>query len=127
MQDLHSATVCALRATKVTPQALDQAISTFVVQERHLWLNLTEMRDEEKVHFLDAPISKGCFSRDTVKDFAQQLSTVKMQTEAIKHILAAPCEGCTGPTTIWVGSSTPKEVISQESSTAFPSADCEKP
>lgn len=27
-----------------------------VIQERHFWLNLEEMRDADKVRFLDAPI-----------------------------------------------------------------------
>lgn len=36
--------------------ALDQAISTLVVQETHPWLNLAQMRDAEEVRFLDAPI-----------------------------------------------------------------------
>ncbi|KAI2654607.1 ORF V: Enzymatic polyprotein [Labeo rohita] len=58
VQELRSATDYALRATKVTAQALGRAMSTMVVQERHLWLNLAEMRDAEKVRFLDAPISQ---------------------------------------------------------------------
>ncbi len=30
-------------------------MSTMVVQERHLWLNLAERKDVDKAHFLDAP------------------------------------------------------------------------
>lgn len=49
--------------------------------------DLAEMRDAEKVSFLDTPISQcGLFS-DTVKEFAQQFLAVKKQTEAIKQIL----------------------------------------
>ncbi|XP_057197561.1 uncharacterized protein LOC130558871 [Triplophysa rosa] len=59
MQELRTATDLALRATKVTARALGRAMSTMVVQERHLWLNLAQMRDAEKVRFLDAPISQG--------------------------------------------------------------------
>ncbi|KAI2657489.1 Transposon Ty3-G Gag-Pol polyprotein [Labeo rohita] len=87
LQELCSVTVYALRATKVTAQALERAMSTMVVQERHLWLNLAEMRDAEKVRFLDAPISQAGLFGETVEEFAQQFSTVKKQTEAIKHIL----------------------------------------
>ncbi len=47
----------ALRATKVTKRSLGKVMSTMVVQERHLWLNLVEMKDVDKAHFLDAPIS----------------------------------------------------------------------
>ncbi|KAL0187989.1 hypothetical protein M9458_015088, partial [Cirrhinus mrigala] len=87
LHELRSATDYALRATKVTAQALGRAMSTMVVQERHLWLNLAEMRDAEKARFLDAPISQTGLFGETVEEFAQQFSTVKQQTAAIKHIL----------------------------------------
>ncbi|KAL0170996.1 hypothetical protein M9458_035592, partial [Cirrhinus mrigala] len=87
LQELRSVTDYALRATKVTAQALGRAMSTMVVQERHLWLNLAEMRDAEKVRFLDASIPQAGLFGKTVEEVAQQFSTVKKQTEAIKHIL----------------------------------------
>ncbi len=77
----------ALRATKVTARSLWKAMSTMVVQERHLWLNLAEMKDVDKARFLDAPISQAGLFGDTVEGFAQQFSTVQQQTEAIQHIL----------------------------------------
>ncbi len=58
MQELRMATDLALRATKVTARSLGKAMSTMVVQERHLWLNLAEMKDVDKARFLDAPISQ---------------------------------------------------------------------
>ncbi len=60
-------------------------MSTMVVQERHLWLNLVEMKDVDKARFLDAPISQAGLFGDTVEDFAQQFSAVQQQTEAIQH------------------------------------------
>ncbi len=59
MQELRTATDFALRATKITARSLGKAMSTMVVQERHLWLNLAEMKDVDKARFLDAPISQG--------------------------------------------------------------------
>ncbi len=87
MQELRTATDFALRATKVTARSLGKAMSTMVVQERHLWLNLAEMKDVDKARFLDAPISQGGLFGDTVEGFAQQFSAVQLQTEAIQHIL----------------------------------------
>ncbi len=87
MQELRTVTDVALRATKVTAQSLGKAMSTMVVQERHLWLNLAEMKDVDKARFLDAPISQGGLFGDTVEGFAQQFSAVQQQTEAIQHIL----------------------------------------
>lgn len=48
-----------LWATKVTTEPLNRAMSTLVVQEHHLCLNLAKMWDAEKVRFLDAPIVHG--------------------------------------------------------------------
>ncbi len=87
MQELRTATDFALRATKVTARSLGKAMSTMVVQERHLWLNLAEMKDVDKARFLEAPISQGGLFGDTVEGFAQQFSAVQQQTEAIQHIL----------------------------------------
>ncbi len=75
MQELRTATDFALRATKVTARSLGKAKSTMVVQERHLWLNLAEMKDVDKARFLDAPISQGGLFGDTVEGFAQQFWT----------------------------------------------------
>ncbi len=77
----------ALRATKVTARSFGKAMSTMVVQERHLWLNLAEMKDVDKARFLDAPISQAGLFGDTVEDFDQQFSAVQQQIEAIQHIL----------------------------------------
>ncbi len=66
MQELRTATDFALRATKVTARSLGKAMSTMVVQERHLWLNLAEMKDVDKARFLDAPISQGGLFGDRI-------------------------------------------------------------
>lgn len=58
-------------------------MSMLVDQEHHLWLNLAEMRDVDKVHFLDAPISQVGLFITTVEDFAHQFSAVQRQSEAI--------------------------------------------
>ncbi len=66
LQELRTATDLALRATKVTARALGQTMSTLVVQERHLWLTLADMRD--------SPISQAGLFGEAVEDFAQQFS-----------------------------------------------------
>ncbi len=86
LQELRTATEFALRATKVMA-FLGKAMSTMVVQERHLWLNLAEMKDADKARFLDALISHAGLFGDTVEGFALQFLAVQQQTEAIQHIL----------------------------------------
>ncbi len=72
LQELRTATDLALRATKVTARALGQTMSTLVVQERHLWLTLADMRESDKHRFLDSPISQAGLFGEAVEDFAQQ-------------------------------------------------------
>ncbi len=87
MQELRTAADFALRAMKVTVRSLWKVMSTMVVQECHLGLNLAEMTDVDKARFLDAPISQAGLFGDTIEGFAQQFSAVQRQTEAIQHIL----------------------------------------
>ncbi len=87
LHELRAATDLALRATKVTAQSLGRAMSTLVVQDRHLWLCLTDMKEQEKVQFLNAPVSQTGLFGDAVKSCAQQFSAAQKQTEAIKHIM----------------------------------------
>ncbi len=87
LHELRAATDLALRATKVTTQSLGRAMSTLVVQERHLWLCLTDMKEQEKVQFLNAPVSQTGLFGDAVESCAQQFSAAQKQTEAIKHIM----------------------------------------
>ncbi len=85
--ELRAATDLALRPTKVTARAVGRAMSTLVVQERHLWLCLADMRDTDKVRFLNSPVSQTGLFGDAVENFAQQFSAVQKQSEAISHIL----------------------------------------
>ncbi len=87
LHELRAVTDLALRATKVTAQSLGHAMSTLVVQEHHLWLCLTDMKEQEKVQFLNAPVSQTGLFGDAVESCAQQFSAANKQTEAIKHIM----------------------------------------
>ncbi len=72
---------------RATAQSLGHAMSRLVVQERHLWLCLTDMKEQEKVQFLNAPVSQTGLFGDVVESCAQQFSAAQKQTEAIKHIM----------------------------------------
>ncbi len=98
LQELRTATDLALRATKVTARALGQTMSTLVVQERHLWLTLADMRESDKHRFLDSPISQAGLFGEAVEDFAQQFSAAQKQTEAFRHILPRRSAAVSSPT-----------------------------
>ncbi len=58
VKELRRATDLALRATKHTARAVGRSMAASVAAERHLWLNLTEIREREKTFLMDAPISQ---------------------------------------------------------------------
>ncbi len=68
-------------------QSLGQTMSTLVVQEGHLWLNQTEMRESDKHHFLDFPIPQAGLFGNTMESFTQQFSATQNQTEVVRQIL----------------------------------------
>lgn len=84
MQKLCTVTDLALPVTKVTAGSQGQTMSTLGVKEHHLWLNLAEMREVDKICFLlhlpDRLIRQRCH-------FTQQFSALQQQMKAIKHIL----------------------------------------
>lgn len=69
MQELHTAKDLALRGAKVSENSLGQMMSTLVVQEQHLWLNLADMRETNKYSFLNSPISQAGLFSYTVENF----------------------------------------------------------
>lgn len=53
-KELCTVTDLALSVTKATSHAIGKAMANLVVLEHHLWLNLTEIRDTEKITFLNS-------------------------------------------------------------------------
>ncbi len=60
-KELCTATHLALQATKATAQAVSKTMANLVVLECHLWIDLTEIKDAEKMAFLDS--SFFCFNQ----------------------------------------------------------------
>ncbi len=59
-----------------------------VAAERHLWLNLTEIREREKVFLMDAPISQsGLFGQAIVSAVVDKFRSAKTQSAALKQFM----------------------------------------
>ncbi|ROL45554.1 hypothetical protein DPX16_17670 [Anabarilius grahami] len=86
-RDLRSTTDLALRATKATAQAIGQSMASLVVLERHLLLNLTEIKDTDKTAFLDAPVSPLGFFGPAVEGFTERFTTAQKSSQAMRHFL----------------------------------------
>ncbi len=81
------ATDLALRATKITAQAIGRSMASLVVLERHLWLTFTEIKDADKVTFLDSPVSPTYLFGPAVEGFAECFTAVQKSSQAMLHIL----------------------------------------
>ncbi len=87
LRDLRSAMHLALRATKATAQAIGCSMSSLIMLEHHLWLTMTEMKEVDKIPFLDAPISSGSLFGPAVKGFAERFTEAQKSSKAMRHFL----------------------------------------
>ncbi len=84
---LRRATDLALRATKHPARAVGCFMSASVAAERHLWLNLTEIREREKVFLMDAPISQSGLFGEAVSTVVDKFRSAKTQSAALKQFM----------------------------------------
>ncbi len=62
-------------------------MASLVVLERHLWLTLTEIKDADRVSFLDAPISPSGLFGPAVKGFAERFTESQKASQVMRHFL----------------------------------------
>ncbi len=87
VKELRRATDLALRATKHTARAVGCSMAGSVAAERHLWLNLTEIREKEKVFLMDAPISQSGLFGEAVSSVVEKFHSAKTQSAAFKQFM----------------------------------------
>ncbi len=83
LRDLRSVTDLALRATKATAQAIVRSMSNLIVLDCHLWLTMTEMKEAEKIPFLDAPVSSGSLFGPAVEGFTERFTEAQKSSQAM--------------------------------------------
>ncbi len=87
VKELRRATDLALRATKHTARAVGRSMAALVAAECHLWLNLTEIREREKVLLMDAPISQSGLFGEAVSAVVDKFRSAKTQSAALKQFM----------------------------------------
>ncbi len=87
LRDLRSATDLALCTTKATAQAIGRSMSSLIVLDHHLWLTMTEMKEADKVPFLDTPVSSGSLFGPAVEGFAERSTESQKSSQAMRHFL----------------------------------------
>ncbi|XDV19573.1 hypothetical protein PO909_025020 [Leuciscus waleckii] len=124
--ELHRATDLSLRATKQTARAFGRSMSALVSTERHLWLNLTGIKDKDRVFLLDSLVSPSGLFGDSVNTVVTRFREVKRYEEAFVQFLPRRTQG-EGPsaTQPLPGPSRSREVKKQSvASRAPPSKNC---
>ncbi len=71
---LRRATDLSLRAAKEMAKSIGRSMAALVTTERHLWLNLSNIKGKDKNFLMDAPISPSGFSIRLSRDSRNQLS-----------------------------------------------------
>ncbi len=87
VKELRKATDLALRATKHTARAVGRSMVGSVAAERHLWLNLMEIREKEKVFLLDAPIAQTRLFGEAVSSVVEKFRSAKSQSAALRQFM----------------------------------------
>ncbi|XP_026054330.1 uncharacterized protein LOC113040222 [Carassius auratus] len=86
-RNLRSATDFALGDTKATAQAIRRSMANLVVLEHHLWHNLTEIKESDKVAFLDAPVSPFSLFGPAIEGFTEHYTAAQKLSQAMQHLL----------------------------------------
>ncbi len=91
LRDLRSATDLALRATKATAQEIGRSMSSLIILEHHLWLTMTEMKEADKIPFLDASVLSGSLFVPAVEGFTERFTEAqKSQTHQLFFCFQLP-------------------------------------
>ncbi len=118
LRDLRSATDLALRATKTTAQAIVCSMSSLIVLEHHLWLMMMEMKETDKIPFLNAPVSSGSLFGPAVEGFAERFTEAQKSSQAMRHFL--PKRTSSSSASLASLSSRPKSVPTQQTAKLAP-------
>ncbi len=87
LRDLRSMTDLARRITKATAQAIGHSMSSLIMLERHLWLTMMEMKEADKVPFLDPLVSSGSLFLPAVESFAEHFTEAQKSSRAMQDFL----------------------------------------
>ncbi|KAI2663288.1 Transposon Tf2-6 polyprotein [Labeo rohita] len=87
--ELRRATDLSLRATKQTARAIGRSMAAMVSTERHLWLNLTGIKERDRSFLLDAPVSPSGLFGDAVNSVVTRFREARRHEEAFVRFLPA--------------------------------------
>jgi len=89
VRELSWVTYLSLRATKEIARAIGWSTAALVATERHLWLNLAEIKYKDRAFLLDGPVTPPGLYSDSVN------TVIEMFQEAKRPKKYLPC--CSQP------------------------------
>lgn len=96
-QEARTATDLSLRVTKVTVWSLSQVMSTLVVPEHHLSLNLADMRESDWTPQLPGLPGLPSLFGDAVENFARQFSAAQKPLHCLYTVAGSAASACLSP------------------------------
>ncbi len=85
--ELRRATHLSLSATKETARSIGRSMAALVATERHLWLNLSNIKGKDKHFLMDAPLSSSGLFGDAVNLVVERFQESAKQVAAFQKLL----------------------------------------
>ncbi len=86
-KDLRAATEFALMATKRAAQSVGKAMGFMVVLQRHLWLNLADLKEADRKVLLNAPITPSGLFGDAMESITERFAEAQKRAKAMSHVM----------------------------------------
>lgn len=87
IQELRQSADLAFRATRETAKSIGRSMAALVAIKRHLWLNLTDIKDKDKSFVLDVPLNPSSLFGDAISSVTERFMAAKKQTTALQQFL----------------------------------------
>ncbi len=86
-KDLRAATDFALMVTKRAAQAVGKAMGFMVVLQRHLMLNLADLKEADRKVLLNAPVTPSGLFGDAVESITDRFAEAQKRAKAMSHVM----------------------------------------
>ncbi|CAM4567192.1 unnamed protein product [Leuciscus chuanchicus] len=87
IKELRRATDLSLRATKEAARAIGCSMAALAATERHLWLNLSGIKERDRAFLLDAPLAPPGLFGDAVSSVVERFQEAKKQAAAFQKFI----------------------------------------
>ncbi len=87
VKDLRAATDFALMVTKRAAQGVGKAMGFMIILQRHLWLNLADLKDADRKVLLNAPVTPSGLFVDAVESIIGHFAEAQKRAKTMSHAM----------------------------------------